>query len=446
MDKIALINCPMWDIEFPPYNIALLLAVLRKNKFEAECFDFNRDFYCFSLDGRHLWSLSNLYSFWQSQREINQLFEKEKKIIDNFIVQLESYNVVGFTLQSLNFVFSIELARRIKKEFPQKILLAGGPECFRNFNPHFLMQSGCFDAICCQEAEISLTALLFKIKNRQPLDITGFFVKKDNAYIDCGFSEPIEDLDALPFADYRFLDIKTEKLSISTSRGCINNCRFCHEKNRWNKFRYRSAESVVKELLLSKKLFPALKFVYFNDSLINGNMRELENFCDFMINNNLGISWGGHTLIRKELTREVLSKMKLAGAERLNFGVESGSDVVLNLMKKSFNHELALRVLEDVKKNRISFSVNLIIGYPGETEEEFSKTVDFYKRIKELTGCIHLNPCYLMKGSEIYDNYNKLGIVLPENYTTDWYLEDGSNNLEIRMQRISELEKINTGE
>lgn len=437
--KIALINCPMWDIEFPPYNIAFLAAVLRKNNFEADCFDLNQELYKFASEGKNLWILSDPYSFWQSKGHVKKIFESEQEIIESFIAKLESYCVLGFTVQSLNFIFSIELANIIKERFPEKILIAGGPECFRNFSPEHLREHGSFDAICCGEGELAFPELIFKIKNGQEWNTPGFFVKKNTDYFDCGDKDLVKNLNELPYADYQFLDKKTQKVSISTSRGCIGNCSFCHEKAHWNKYRWRSAESIIEEITLLKKQFPLLNFVYLNDSLINGNMKEFGKFCDLMIAKNMGINWGGHILVREEMTKDFLIKMKEAGAERLNFGVESGSNAVLKLMKKNFTRDFALRVLKDTKEANISFSVNLIIGHPGETEYEFEKTLVFFKEIKKLTDCIHINPCLILKNSELYNDHDKWGIALTKNYVTDWFLLDGTNNLQIRIERVNIL-------
>lgn len=438
-EKIALINCPMWDIEFPPYNIALLAAVLKKHGFEVTCFDFNRELHSLAKDDEKLWSLIDPYSFWQCKDRIHELLISKETLINGFVNNLRPYDILGFTVQSLNFTFTIELSRIIKKLFPDKLIIVGGPECFRNFNPEHIIASGCFDALCCGEGEDALPELIAKVIDKRGLHTPGFFVKNAADYTDCGNRDLLQDLNSLPFADYSFLDKGTKKVSISTSRGCICHCSFCHEKCHWDRYRCRDAESVVGELSALKKQFSLLEFAYLNDSLINGNLAEFGRFCELMIQKDLGIYWGGHALVRKEMTRDFLKKMKLAGAQRLNFGIESGSDNVLRLMRKSFNRELALRVLEETKEAGISFSVNFIIGYPGETEEDFRMTRDLYRRIKQLTDCIHINPCLVLKGSVLYKDSEKLGIVLNQDYVTGWFLADGSNNLELRMSRISDL-------
>ncbi len=437
--KIALINCPAWDVEFPPYQIALLSAELYQKGFNVRCFDFNRDFYYLTKQDTYLWNFSNLYSFWQSEDNIKKLFDTRKNIIDNFILSIQPYDIIGVSVQSLNYTFSIALARAIKEVSPEKIIIAGGPECFYNFNADFLMSKYCFDAICSGEGDVAFPELLNKIANNIDWNTAGFFIKKESGYFDCGNRSLVRDLNDLPFANYEFLDKKIDKVAISTSRGCINHCNFCQEKAHWSRYRWRSAESIIEEIVLLKKKFPCLNFVYFNDSLVNGHMREFERFCDLMIMKNIGVNWGGHILVRKEMTKEFLKKMSKAGAQRLNYGIESGSDKVLKLMNKTFTSELALKVLRDTKAARISFSVNLVVGHPAETEEEFSRTYGFFKQIKELTDCIHINPCLILKGNGLFINHTKWGIVLPANYVTEWYLADGTNNIQIRLDRVKAL-------
>ena len=440
---MALIQCPAWDVEFPPYAIALLSAILKERGYDVRCFDFNREFYAYTSHNCSLWDHSNLYGFWQSQEELSKLFMAQNKIINDFLSRLEPYDVLGFSMQSLNSLFTLQFIKKIKNLFPDKIIVAGGPDCFRNFNAEYLMRSGFFDALCIGEGDKAFPEFLDKICAGDNQQTPGFLIKNNNGVIDCGDIELLQDLDSLPFADFTFLDTSARAGCLSTSRGCINRCNFCQERGHWWKYRFRSADSIIKELVHLKKDFSGLEFVYFNDSLINGNMKEFNNFCDAMISNHINIRWGGHILVRKELTKEFLRKMKLAGADRLNFGIESGSDHVLKLMNKSFNSSLALQVLRNTKDAGISFSVNLIVGYPGETEEDFKQTQRLYLNFKQLTENIYVNPCYVLKGSGLYERHEEFGIELTERFVTDWLSKDGSNNPVIRKQRVDKISFFN---
>lgn len=439
--KVALINCPAWDIEFPPYNIALLAAVLKREGFGATVFDLNRDLYRILSHESSSWLLPDPYAFWQSEDHVRRLLARNHEWIDQLIAGWSSYEVLGFTLQSLNYVFTLELVRKIREKFPAKIMIAGGPECFRNFNSEYMMRQSVFDALCLGEGEEALPELLGKIREGQPWNTRGFLIKSGSGSVDCGDRDPMPDLGKVPYADYGFLDAKTEKIAISTSRGCVNNCTFCLEKAHSRRFRYRKADSIIHEIMTHQKDFPCLRYVYFNDSLMNGNTDEFERFCRGMIKAQMNVRWGGHIVVRKEMTREFLHTMKKAGAERLNFGVESGSDVVLKSMKKSFSSDLALRVLTDAKEAGLSFSVNLIVGYPGETEAEFEKTVHLAGKLRKLTDCVHVNPCLVLKNSDLYLHHDQWGIVLPEDFVTGWFLRDGTNTPPIREKRRTILKE-----
>jgi len=232
-------------------------------------------------------------------------------------------------------------------------------------------------------------------------------------------------------------------LSFSTSRGCLRRCSFCHESTHWKRYRNRAAESIVSEFKFNKNRFKDLEFIYFNDSIINGNIDELNRFCDIMASENMNVCWGGHIMIREEMSLSLLQKMKKAGADRLNYGVESGSDKVLRLMKKRCHSSLIREVLDNTRKAGISFSVNIVIGHPGETEEDFLQTVELVKHVRTLTPAIHLNPCLIINGSYLYKCYKELDLVLPQNdYQDKWYQKDGSNTYEIRQERLKRLEVI----
>jgi len=433
----------MWDIAFPPYNIALLLAILKKHQYHTDCFDLNTFFYKRKPGDSSRWHLENPYAYWLGEHNIDKLLQKWESDISQWIETFRSYGIIGFTIQSLNYYFSIKFAEKIKKRYPDKIIIFGGPECFKNFNADHLIRFDFIQAVCYGEGDKAFPDILDQIIHNRSITAKGFLIKNNKAQvIDTGNSELIKDLNKLPFADYSFLDAP-ETLALSTSRGCLYRCTFCHESRHWKKFRYRSAHSVLTEIKTHLAKFPDVKYIYFNDSLINGNIKELSKFCDLMIKEKIKINWGGHIAVREELTPDLLKKMKKAGADRLNFGIESGSDKVLKLMNKHCTRDLIKKVLYDTHKAGISFSVNIIIGFPGETEQDFNETRLLVKYIRKYTSVIHFNPCLVMKGAPLYMNNKKYHIVLPsDNPQQKWYLVDGTNTYDIRLKRLYQLQKI----
>ena len=163
------------------------------------------------------------------------------------------------------------------------------------------------------------------------------------------------------------MDSYTSKtLPISTSRGCINKCLFCSEFRLWRKYRYRDAENIFEEIRFQKQRSPSISHLFFNDSLINGNMRNLDKLCQLIIDSHLDISWGGQAAIREEMTSDFIAKMKAAGFSHVSYGLESASPKILKIMGKRFAPEVAERVIRSTKKMGIRTCVNIIVGFPGE--------------------------------------------------------------------------------
>ncbi len=131
-----------------------------------------------------------------------------------------------------------------------------------------------------------------------------------------------------------------------------------------------------------KKIVP---YISFNDSLINGSPRQLERFCDMIIEQGPKISmWGGMALLRKEMTKGLLIKMQKAGMHNLAWGLEWGSPEGLTLMhKRFFTMDLAKKIIKDTYRVGIRQSAALIVGFPGETEEMFRETVEFVEECKK---------------------------------------------------------------
>ena len=116
----------------------------------------------------------------------------------------------------------------------------------------------------------------------------------------------ITDLDTIAFPTYEELDLDKytkRSLSMLTTRGCINQCAFCHEHVYWgSKFRFMSPENVLEELRYHVEN-NKIRYFIFNDFLINGNMAQLESLCDLIIENKLDISWVSNALVREGMDR-----------------------------------------------------------------------------------------------------------------------------------------------
>ena len=438
--ETALVICPNWDINFPPYGISLLAGILNStNLVNAQCFDFNKDLFNNTGKNHPMWDDVSLYPYWLDQKNVDKVFNEHPQFIEECIQKLIPFKFIGFSCFSLNLLFTIKLASIIKQRFPEKILLAGGPECNPSFSD-LIYRAKVFDAICTGEAEDSLPSLIANYAKTNCLEAKGFqTLSPDGEYRNPGECRTMTKLDDLAFADFSYLGHTAKTFNTSTSRGCVRDCSYCPEKAIWGNYRWRSANSTVQELLQLRSNFKDIDFVYFNDDLVNGNMRELERMCDLLIENNWNVGWGGHALVRDRWTDTLLEKIKKTNGQRFNFGIESGSNRILGLMKKMFKIEQAYDLFERMHYHQISFSINLIICGAGETQEDFEATRMLAKTAKKYTDYIHINPCIVLKGTDLYRNPDKWDITFGENFVTEWESLDKTNTLEIRLKKARQL-------
>jgi radical SAM superfamily enzyme YgiQ (UPF0313 family) len=163
---------------------------------------------------------------------------------------------------------------------------------------------------------------------------------------------------------------------IIITRGCPFSCRYCSAKAAsGGKLRSRSLNHVLDELTLLQRDFGVKEFQIEDDNFTLNN-RFVEQFCDGLATRGLKFSWTFPNGIRLDtVDRALLKQMKQAGCYALNFGVESGSQRVLDMIKKGLT-------LEQIKEqitlaHEVGFYIGgfFIVGFPGETREEIEQTI-----------------------------------------------------------------------
>jgi radical SAM superfamily enzyme YgiQ (UPF0313 family) len=457
--KISLVLCPFWDTKYPPLNIAFLSSLLQKKGFSVDKVDLNMLCYIKCDDEyRHFWNISS--NILLDKIVIDKFISKNEALIDSAIAKTAKSQIVGFTIYKTTKHISLAVARKIKEKYPDKIIIFGGPECFIGGNPGEFLKDESVNYVVTGEGERVLPELINKIRHNRNIDsCKGVMYKKDGQLKYTGDRLPLKNLNSLPFPDFSGLT-KLYKgqsviLPIQASRGCINRCAFCSEGVYWKKFRSMSGRRVFNEIEEQVEKYGADQFA-FHDSLINGNMKELVIFCDLMIKNKLNlilhknnsaalssnfsdILWGGQALVRPEMTIEILKKMKRAGCYRLSYGIESGSQKVLNAMNKRFTLKEALNVLRNTHNAGIIVQMNIIIGFPTETKDDFRQTMEFIKEARPYIDVISPSPsCEIIKGTILCNCYKKFGV---KDGSNRYYWEScsGENNYIERFKRYEKF-------
>jgi radical SAM superfamily enzyme YgiQ (UPF0313 family) len=141
----------------------------------------------------------------------------------------------------------------------------------------------------------------------------------------------------------------------------------------------RSPKNVVDELEVLYKTYGVKKFTFCDDAFTVDQPRT-EALCNEILQRGLKIEWNCGTRVDM-LTQDLLAKMKEAGCVSVWFGVESGTQQVLDAMKKGISPELTMKVLGWVREAGLMPVPNVILGFPGETKESAWKTIKFVEKV-----------------------------------------------------------------
>jgi radical SAM superfamily enzyme YgiQ (UPF0313 family)/MoaA/NifB/PqqE/SkfB family radical SAM enzyme len=447
---VPIIFCPSWNIESPPYSVALLKAILSRAGHTALCYDLNMEFYNYLKDGveKESWLGMIKGKCWTQNDFVVNIFNKYADFINPYINEILKLNskIIGFSVNQRNYIFTLEVIKMIKNADEGKIIILGGPLCFRNDKGIEILNESQADAICIGEGEKSFIHIIEIIEKQGRVEkCPGIVFKNKEGNIVDGGDEPLLDnLDMLPFADFsdfKFSNYKKKMIPTLIGRGCINRCIFCSEWSRFKKYRCRSAKNIFDEIKYQKGRYPFIEDFYFNDSLVNANIKVLDELCTLIIDDGLAIKWGGQAVIREEMSPDFLKKMKKSGCYWLSYGIESGSNDILKLMRKAFTSELANRVIRDTRGAGIDESFNIIVGFPGEDEAKFNETINFVKENLKYVNMVTLSPLYLSQEMSI--GRKKWGILLPKDIDSEgWFTEDMRNNNEVRFSRLRVLKEI----
>lgn len=321
-------------------------------------------------------------------------------------------DIVG--IQSMTSTFpSVRIVARIVKDvFPKVPIMIGGVH--PSTVPDEVMADENVDFAICGEGELTTIELVEAILKRTT-DFSGIYglCYREGAQIKKNpLREFIKDLDTLPFpARHLVLDpdlYSFELGSLVVGRGCPFSCTFCSAKVLWTrKVRSRSAANVIAEIKHVKEKYGLRSFSFEDDTLTFNKNRLLE-LCRLLIDSGLGIHWSSFSRV-DVITDEILPILKKSGCYHLSFGIESGSERTLKIMKKDIKLAQALHARELLRKHDIEFGCCFLIGTPDETKEDLRDSIEFLKKLKPDS----VNVCTYTPypGTEMYERALELGVI-----------------------------------
>lgn len=424
--------------------LPILTGNLRQKGFKVTQIDLDLAFY-YAVDDcdKRFWVDPNIENDWLDKSIVDGLILKYNAFFEQYIDRIiqSGTSIVGFSVQIKSKHISLWLAEQLKKRKKELFVIMGGPEVHNGIET-YLKPYRFIDAICLGEGDISFPKFLlnFDFKNSRSQPVSGIaFRSADGDIVDGGHITELPTSDDIPFADFSDMDFSKylvpETIPMMMSRGCINRCSFCNESPLYKKYRCFSADRVYHEiryhLLTTNVKKPT--WCCFQDSLINGDLEQLEHFADLLIRKPIPVlTYSGMMLVRNKMSNQLIEKLAKSGLVEVFWGIESGSDCTLKIMRKNYQSEDAERILKKMHECGIRNTVFIIVGHPGESEEEYYNSLRFVRKIAPYTSAISVNIAQIFENSDLYKNPEKYGIV---NATGDWTSDNGSITSNIRKHR-----------
>jgi len=315
---------------------------------------------------------------------------------------LQGVGAVGVSFTSVLAARAFEVVKKVKQASPSMPCIAGGPH--PTALPAHTLQSG-FDIVVMGEGEETIRELVKALEEkRDAASVAGLALLKEG---DLFFTEKrafMEDLDMLPMPARDLIDwpgyyARSAYDGIIASRGCPYACRFCKPMQDHlfgRKIRYRSPGNILREIAGYRKIYhqhsPMVQmgvsfFAMFLDDMFLSRPEWVIDFCREVEKSGLDFWWGCQsrvdTLHEKELIR-----MKETGCKLVVFGVESGSQRVLDFYRKGITVEDTRRAFSLCRKHGMLTHAYVIIGAPEETREDLEATYTLLKEIRPTTSYI----------------------------------------------------------
>lgn len=381
--KILLVNPPIRKNEpprHPPTGMAIIANVLLNNGHQVKVLDINAE------------RLSD--------------FDVQKRI------DLKSeYDIIGTGGLITTYKYLKWLIPELKKYNPNSKIVVGGGVVTED--PTTLLEAMSADIAVIGEGEITIIEIISAMEENGSLEtVKGISYRDKDGQIKINPPQAlIEDLSGLPLPAYELfpMDIylhnvghasnigKKTEASIITTRGCPYNCNYCYHI--FGKgARVRSIDNVLEEIKLLIDNYNVESLLIL-DETFTINKKRVTEFCDKLLSEKIVIPWSCYARVNL-VTGELLRKMKQAGCYRVNYGIESGSQKILDNMNKKVTVEQAKNAIKLTRSEGLICGTTFMFGYPGEDLETIQETIAFCRELLIMPSFFFTTPYH---GTVLYD-------------------------------------------
>jgi radical SAM superfamily enzyme YgiQ (UPF0313 family) len=337
---------------FPPLGLAMLSAVLEREGFEADIID-----------------------AWALDLDIEGILSRVDHAAD----------MIGITSTTVEIDDAVELARAIRRRFPNAKILMGGvhPTVFHDT----LVGDGVCDMVIRGEGE---EAVVYLARGAPLREVSGLTWRSTEGEVVANpRQDQYADIDSLPMPSYHKLPMnryhsalgaakRSPSIGLVTSRGCPGKCTFCYSGMHGRRIRLISAEKVLEQIVHLKNEY-GIKEISFYDDTFTASRKRVEKLCNMMLSEGLDMAWSCFARV-DSVDPEILVLMRRAGCHQISFGFESADEDILGNINKRVNAASYSDVISWTKAAGIDVRGTFMLGNPGETEQSMRKTIEYSKK------------------------------------------------------------------
>lgn len=309
-------------------------------------------------------------------------------------------------MTKLNVLKIIELVRSNEVLKSTKIVL-GGPEV-RNHKENFL-RSGA-DVLVLGEGEETMLELVKCYDQNKGIEgVQSIAYLKGDGVVETPERMLMKDLDELPLPNRAKIDMQAyfsawknkhgeSAISINTMRGCPYTCKWCSRAVYGLSYRRRSPKHVVDEIEAIQRDYE-VDSAWFVDDVFTVSHKWLQGFVEELESKNVMLPFECITRADR-MNEEVIQLLKRAGCFRVWIGAESGSQRIIDKMDRRVDVQKVREMIIKAQEAGIQAGTFIMLGYPGETEEDIEETVNHLKTSNP--DYFTITVAYPIKGTDLY--------------------------------------------
>jgi radical SAM superfamily enzyme YgiQ (UPF0313 family) len=337
------------------------------------------------------------------------------------LLERERPDILGITMYTFNRHASLRLASMARRVNPRCVVVAGGPHA-THVGRSLLRACPDLSAVALGEGELTMRDLVRAVGEGRPLaGVPGLLVRDEAGDPAPTAPRPVAPvLDALPWPGRHYaghhLDVPQETSFLITSRGCPARCTFCNTPDFWGtRMRFRTPGHMLEEIRWLRDGLGSLTF-NIRDDTFTVNKRRVVEFCERLVEQRLDVRWSCQSRVNA-IDEERLAWMRRAGCEYIQYGIESGSRRLLELLAKDITREEIRAAAAATRRVGMGLSIYLISGVPGETAQDLRETAALLLGILPHDGIVA--PLAVFPGTHLYEQMKRDGAMRDEDWLTE---------------------------